>query len=213
MKKFCIAFAALMATGLAAGAASATVIDFAAEGSGGGERAVPDGGLINSANFGGLNLRFTGGIGGIDSDFAYLNGMGGGHSAGLAVCTGLNGSGKCATGTDDNISPGEWVWVGFEDGPFDVKRISFAGETPNLDISAGLVKITTSLNSIISMVTLTFAEASVFDFGLVNWIQFDYVNTEFVVATISDVPLPGALPLLLSGLAGLGFAASRRKKA
>ena len=37
----------------------------------------------------------------------------------------------------------------------------------------------------------------------------------FVVAqlTVSDVPIPGAIPLLLSGIAGLGFASRKKKKA
>ncbi|MEM9617456.1 MAG: VPLPA-CTERM sorting domain-containing protein [Pseudomonadota bacterium] len=37
----------------------------------------------------------------------------------------------------------------------------------------------------------------------------------FVVAqfTVSEVPIPGAIPLLLSGLAGIGFAARRKKAA
>ena len=38
-------------------------------------------------------------------------------------------------------------------------------------------------------------------------------NAGFTIAQfeVSDVPIPGAIPLLLSGLAGLGFAARRRK--
>ncbi len=37
----------------------------------------------------------------------------------------------------------------------------------------------------------------------------------FVVAqlTIADVPIPGAIPLLITGLAGLGFASRKKKKA
>lgn len=40
--------------------------------------------------------------------------------------------------------------------------------------------------------------------------DWDYNDLVFAVY---ETPLPGALPLLLSGLVGLGFAASRRKKA
>lgn len=40
----------------------------------------------------------------------------------------------------------------------------------------------------------------------------DGFRVKYVSATVSEVPVPAALPLLLSGLAGLGFA-SRRKKA
>ncbi len=37
----------------------------------------------------------------------------------------------------------------------------------------------------------------------------------FVVAqlTIADVPIPGAIPFLITGLAGLGFASRKKKKA
>ena len=36
----------------------------------------------------------------------------------------------------------------------------------------------------------------------------------FTVAqlTVSDVPIPGAIPLLISGIAGLGFASKKKKK-
>ena len=46
-------------------------------------------------------------------------------------------------------------------------------------------------------------------------LQLAYVNTDFYLEAmeISDVPIPAALPLLLSGLAGLGFASRRKKKA
>ena len=36
---------------------------------------------------------------------------------------------------------------------------------------------------------------------------------DFYVEAISDIPVPGALPLLISGIAGLGFASRRRKSA
>ncbi len=41
------------------------------------------------------------------------------------------------------------------------------------------------------------------------------VGAGFAIAKfeVSEVPIPGALPLLLSGLAGLGFASRRKKKA
>lgn len=43
----------------------------------------------------------------------------------------------------------------------------------------------------------------------------DFDNSGFVIAQfdVREVPIPGALPLLLSGIAGLGFAARRKKAA
>jgi len=213
MKSFRIALVAALAAGIISGQASATVIDFVAEAGARGERGIADGTILNTPEMGGLNLQFKGGIGGTSSDFAYFNAATpNGSPQGLGTCTRLDSLNQCNPEYDDVVASNEWVQVGFVDGPFDVRALSFVGGgNASLDNSNGLIKITTSLNSVISVVTMTFAQAATNAFGLVDWIRFQFAGSEFVVASISDIPLPGALPLLLSGLAGLGFAARRKK--
>lgn len=212
MGKFAItSAAAAAATALSLGQASAAVIDFAAEALAGGERGLADGAALNTAALGGLNLQFTAGIGGAGSDFPYFNGSADFRLPGLGVCTRLNAQKACAPSGDDNISRNEFVRIAFLDGPFNVRRLSFNGQNADVDGTAGLVQITTSLNAAVSVATLTFAEANVFNFGQANWIEFAFVDTEFVVERISDVPLPGALPLLLSGIVGISFAFRRSR--
>ena len=213
MKKIVLSAVAAFSAVFAAGQASATLINFVAE-STGNERGVADGTILNTAALGNINLRFSAGIGGIQRDFAYFNDGVIPGSSGLGTCTKLDAANQCTPAYDAAVSSMEWVQVGFEDAPFAVKKLSFLGlNAASLDNSSGLLKITTSLNSIISSVVLTFAQAASKNFGFVDWIRFEFVDTEFTVASISNVPVPGALPLLLSGLAGLGFAASRRRKA
>lgn len=213
MNKLRVAFIAALAAGLASTQASATIIDFVAEAGARGERGVADGTILNTPEMGGLNLQFSGGVGGVGRDFAYFNAAtSNGSPQGLGTCSRLDSLSQCNPEYDDVVASNEWVQVGFVDGPFDVRALSFVGGgNASLDNSSGLIKIATSLNSIISVVTMTFAQASTNAFGLVDWIRFQFAGTEFVVASISDIPLPGALPLLLSGLAGLGFAARRKK--
>ena len=212
MKKLTIATAAVFAALFAASAASAKLIDFAAEATGN-ERGVADGTILNTAALGGINLEFSAGIGGASRDFAYFNSPTGtgqpGAPAGLGTCTRLDAAAQCTPSYDDVVSTNEWVQVGFVDAPFKVAQLAF--NQPTGDLPSGLLKITTSLNSIVSVVTMSIAQASATNFGFVDWIRFEFVDTEFVVASISNVPVPGALTLLLSGLAGLGFAARRKK--
>ena len=207
------AIAAALAAILVSGPASATVIDFVAEVNASGEHGIADGTVLNTAQMGNLNLRFKGGIGGARRDFAYFNAATpNGSPAGLGTCTRLDAAAQCNPSYDDVVASKEWVEVGFVDAPFDVRALSFnGGGNLSLNNSSGLIKISTALNSVVSVFTMSFAQASTFAFGLVDRIRFEFAGTEFVVAQISDIPLPGALPLLLSGLAGLGFAARRKK--
>jgi hypothetical protein len=125
----------------------------------------------------------------------------------------LRASGACSKSYDENIATSEFVRIDFASGPYLLRRLGFAGETPADDIAGGLVRITTGLGAAVSVATLTFAEARRASFGAADWVQFDFVNTEFVVSSLSDVPVPGALPLLLTGILGFGAAAARRRRA
>jgi hypothetical protein len=223
MKKYLAGLAA--AALVSVGAAGATTINFAGEANVNGERGVADGTVLNTAQLGGLNLRFSGGRGGDAFEFAYLNAFEApapgfkGRQAGLGTCTSLDRMMQCVPSGDDTVDHGEFVRVDFVDGPFEIVRMSFNNRFDSLNDSPLLVKITTSLMGVVSMMTLSFADATTHNFGFVDWIQWDFlrdqgVNAKFFVSLISnEIPVPGALPLLLSGLAGLGFAASRRRAA
>ncbi len=210
--------AVVASAGLAVfGAAHATTINFVGEANSGGERGVADGTILNTAALGGLNLRFSGGRSGPNFDFAYFNQADGTRLGGLGTCTTLDRMMQCTTYTDDTVGHAENVRVDFVDGPFEIKRLSFNGRFDTLNGSPLLLKVTTSLAGVVSELVLSFADANSRNFGFADWVQFEFVRgqgdrAKFFVTQISDVPVPGALPLLISGIAGLGFAARRRQR-
>lgn len=213
MKRVLAIAAAMYLAGV--GAANATTINFLAEANTGGERGVADGTVLNTAALGGLNLRFSGGRSGPSFDFAYFNQPEGTRLGGLGTCTTLDRMMQCATIIDDTVAHAENVRVDFVDGPFEIRRLSFNGRFDALNGSPLVLKITTSLAGAVSELVLSFADANRRNFGYVDWVQFEFVRgqgdaAKFFVTQISDIPVPGALPLLLSGIAGLGLAARRR---
>ena len=230
MKKIITIAAAALSVGLFAAPASAATLSFADFAAGN------EGGVDNTTavNIGGTNITFVAGErSGADSlvatYFAYFDDVSNGLPAGLGVCRVLDGAAgmgapgaECDDAGDDSIDGEggirEAIQLFFDDEPFDLRAISFRDGQHNLiNDSMGLIEYafangggiigqgeTTFANLVALVAAGTFAGTTAFQLG--------YVNTEFYIENISDVPIPGAIPLLLSGIAGLGFA-SRKKKA
>lgn len=213
MKKLVLTAAAgLAAMGLSA--ASAATLDFAQYADDTGERAVADGDILN---IGGVNVMLTAEP---DGALAYLDASGSEGPAGLGVCSMMNPQPgeECPIPSDDNVTVTEAVTVTFVDGAFDIQSLSFRNAV-HQDLNGSSSTLMIALNGG-AFVQYTFAGAVAAAAGgaflgadSITFAFDDQGDGEaFYVNAISDIPVPGALPLLLSGLAGLGFA-SRRKKA
>ena len=218
--------AAIAATTLMAGAAHATPISFADEADTNGERGVPDGTVLN---IGGLNISFLAGtLAGdgrieLNSFSAYLDSSSNGLPGGLGVCRVLDSDNQCDPSGDDSTDGdngiNEAVSLFFEDGPINIFGLSFRdGNHNQINDSSGLIDYAIFFDdgTNTGLVTSTFADlVALASAGLrdVLAINLGFNNTEFYLESLSDVPIPGALPLLISGLAGLGFASRKKKKA
>lgn len=202
MKKVLTFAAAAIAASFVSVSAQASIIDFVAEAAGN-ERGVASG----------TQVTINGNVITLNSNFSpYFDDLSAGRPAGLGVCRVLDAGAQCDPSDDDSIDGeggiAEYVEVVF-DSPFSINGLSFYdSDHVSIDDSAGQLLINGMLTTFADAV----AAAANGDFAGLESIRFTYVNTDFYIGSISDVPIPGAIPLLLSGLAGLGFAGRKKKK-
>jgi len=215
MNKFMLAAAA--AVGLAIAPAHAALVDFAAEADNNGERGLASG---DQLTIDGVNMLLFGFFQGGDAS-PYLDA----GNAGLGVCQVLDGGDQCDPGSDDNVTTDEAVLILFATADFmDAQLTTIEGlvfrDSRHFLIDAandGLVRIITDSGDMTALFSTFIALAAGGDafFADTTSIFFEFVDKQFYISAINvaEIPLPAALPLLISGLAGLGFASRRRKQA
>lgn len=219
-----IAAAAFAAT-MAIAPAYAGIIDFANEADTNGERGVASGSTII---IDGVNMRLSG-TAGLNTKVPFAaNPYFDSGDAGLGVCKVLTGSAQCSPSSDDNVTLGEALKIEFlsDDGTMSVSRnilgLAFDDSVHNpLGLgNDGMVRIVTDNGDMTALFSAFIAMAAGADAFFQNVSMIEFFNTELFyngaqfyvnAMDVSEIPIPGALPLLLSGLAGLGFAGRRRK--
>lgn len=194
----------LIAAGLFASSAQAATLDFFAE-AWNNERGVVDGTVIAMD---GVPVTFSAN----GNHEAYFD-----HGAGLGVCLNLTASLQCNPASDDNITVGEVLTLGFST-PQVLGGLIFRGAQHGLLTTTQTFLFGTNGGTLTSY---TFQEFGALSFNNVNSATFAYGGTnayQFYLdaATVtayepSTVPVPPALPLLGAGLLGLGLLVRKRR--
>jgi len=207
MKKLLAAAFALAAS---MSASHAAVLDFVTE------AAVTPGGIANgyTKNFGGFNVTITAsGMSGftMTQPNPYLDPLYLKRPGGLGACVLVGGPGSGCNysipGNDDKISKGDAVTLDFGK-PVDLSNFSFTDEL-HFDLNSSNATL------LVNGIEWTFANLVAATLVGVQTLKLAFGGSnasEFYLNSLTAVPLPAAAPLIISGLAGLGFAARRRRR-
>ncbi len=183
-----------------------------------------EGKFINTASYatvGGITVQASASNNFGATSFAYLDDVAFDdlRDAGLGVCSaGLTASPafQCTTASDDNVTAGETLTLSFFSDMTAMNAITVVlnptffrnadhnpGFTGNIDIQIDGM----GFNSFVLINNFTTPLTG-------SVIDFSFIDDQFYIAsvTVNPVPLPAALPLFLSALAGLALLGRRRRK-
>ncbi|NNE40634.1 MAG: VPLPA-CTERM sorting domain-containing protein [Marinicaulis sp.] len=209
--------AAAVAGAMAFAPAQAGLVSFAGFAASNGEEGFASG---TSLTIDGVSMTFT------STHNPYFDGVSGGKPAGLGVCRDLTMAAQpqCVIGSDDSIDEDvagdpESITITFDDGALPVQGISFRDGAHNLiNDSTDFLVYSIVTDSGVLADTDTFANVFALINAGINGVEsltFAFASKggdQFYIEFI-ETPIPAALPLLLSGIAGLGFASRRKKTA
>ena len=213
MKRLVAALAAFSVLGAAS--AEAAVIDFLAAGN------AAERGIANVAagtsnlTLGGVAMRLT--STNTNTGAAYFSYLDAGD-AGLGVCKVVTSANQCNPSSDDNVTSSESVLIEFLAGPLNIEKINLRleGHVPPTTAAELAKTLLIAINGG-ALTRYTFAQALAATFVNVSSIRFAFDDAmanstadQFYISSLVVTPVPAALPLLLSGLGGLGLLSRKR---